>query len=50
MKEMEMIRAALGRLEDGSYGECMKCGEDISMERLDAVPHATLCRKCAQGA
>lgn len=48
VKEMDLIHAALGRIEDGSYGECMKCGEDISMERLRAVPHAALCRTCAQ--
>lgn len=49
LKEMELIRAALGRMEDGTYGECMNCGDDISMERLNAVPHAALCRTCAQG-
>lgn len=47
LKEMEMIRAALERIEDGSYGICPKCGDDISAERLDAVPYAALCRKCA---
>ena len=48
MKEMEMIRAALGRIDDGSYGECAKCGDDISYERLRAVPTAVFCRTCAQ--
>ncbi|WP_413719911.1 TraR/DksA family transcriptional regulator [Silicimonas sp. MF1-12-2] len=48
MKEMDLIRAALGRIEDGSYGECAKCGDDISIERLKAVPYAVLCRKCAK--
>lgn len=49
LKEMEMIRAALGRIEDDSYGVCAKCGDNISIERLEAVPHAALCRTCAQG-
>lgn len=49
MREMEMIRAALGRIEDGTYGECARCGETISDERLDVVPHAPLCRTCASG-
>lgn len=49
LKEMEKIRAALSRIEDGSYGICAKCGDDISPERLDAVPHAALCRTCAAG-
>ena len=48
LKEMEMIRAALDRIENGTYGECQKCGEDISDQRLDAVPYAPLCRSCAQ--
>ena len=48
LKEMELIRAALDRFEDGSYGICLKCGDDISTERLEAVPHAALCRNCAQ--
>lgn len=50
LKEMEAIRAALGRIEEGSYGICMKCGGDISDERLDAVPYAALCRTCARAA
>lgn len=48
LKEMELIRAALGRIEDGSYGICARCGDDISIERLRAVPHTPLCRDCAQ--
>ncbi len=45
--EMEAIRAALARIEGGTYGICVKCGEDISDERLDVVPHTPLCRTCA---
>lgn len=48
LKEMELVRAALGRIDDGGYGTCLKCGDDISMERLKAVPYAALCRDCAQ--
>ena len=47
LKEMEQIRAALVRIEQGTYGDCMKCGGEISPERLDVVPHAALCRVCA---
>lgn len=45
--EIRMIRAALERIENGTYGICVACGEDISKERLDAVPHASRCRNCA---
>ena len=44
--EIEAIRAALARIEEGSYGICPQCGDDISDERLDVVPHAALCRNC----
>ncbi len=37
------IDAALGRIEDGTYGRCMSCGKLIAAERLEAVPYATLC-------
>ena len=48
MVEVEAIHAALGRIENGSYGFCLRCGEKIMEERLDTVPHTTLCRKCAR--
>jgi RNA polymerase-binding transcription factor DksA len=45
--EIEQIRAALKRIEDNEYGFCTVCGEEISNERLDVVPHAAMCRNCA---
>ena len=41
------IDAALGRIADGSYGECARCGERISDERLRAEPTAAVCIGCA---
>jgi len=40
-KLIAKIDAALGRLEDGSYGHCEETGEPISLKRLDARPIAT---------
>jgi DnaK suppressor protein len=40
------IDEALEKLEKGSYGTCESCGQQISGERLDVVPHARLCLKC----
>jgi DnaK suppressor protein len=37
------IEAALGRIDDGTYGLCVNCGQPIAAERLEAVPYATLC-------
>jgi DnaK suppressor protein len=45
--ELAKIDAALQRLEEGSYGECLDCGEAIAEARLAANPTATWCIKCA---
>lgn len=47
LAEIEVIRAALKRIEDGSYGTCVKCGDEISDERLDVLPATPFCRTCA---
>lgn len=45
--EITQIRAALKRIDDGSYGDCARCGEPIAEARLDALPWTPLCRSCA---
>lgn len=45
--EIRAIQSALKRIEEGTYGVCVVCDEDISPERLDLVPHAPNCRNCA---
>ncbi len=40
------IREALQRIEDGSFGICESCGDDIGTERLEARPVTTLCIEC----
>lgn len=40
------IREALARIEDGSFGECEHCGEQIGIKRLRARPVTTLCIDC----
>ena len=42
------VRAALRRLEDGSFGTCVHCEEDISLKRLNAVPWAPYCIGCQE--
>jgi RNA polymerase-binding transcription factor len=37
------VEAALGRIDDGTYGLCTNCGRPIGEERLAAIPYATLC-------
>jgi DnaK suppressor protein len=40
------IDAALVKIKEGSFGECVSCGEDIGMKRLRARPVAELCIEC----
>ena len=42
------IDAALRRLDQGGHGDCVECGEKISIERLTAMPFALRCRDCEQ--
>ena len=47
-KLISKIQEALERIEDGTFGICDVCGEDISAKRLEARPVTTLCIKCKQ--
>lgn len=47
-REIAAIKAALGRIGDGSYGACTRCGESVSEKRLAAYPEAALCIDCAR--
>ncbi len=42
------VTAALERLDDGTYGKCERCGQEIPLERLEALPTARLCVNCKQ--
>jgi DnaK suppressor protein len=44
------IDAALRRVEEGSYGTCENCGQAIGLDRLEAMPWATLCIDCKRKA
>src|SRR5579862_6037975 len=44
------VRLALARIEDGSYGVCLHCEEDIKPKRLDAVPWTKYCIRCQEAA
>jgi RNA polymerase-binding transcription factor DksA len=47
LAEIELITRALGRLEIGTYGICTVCGSAIAPKRLEAMPAAGLCIRCA---
>lgn len=45
--DVQKIQGALKRLEDGEYGFCMKCHQEISQKRMDFDPCAFICVQCA---
>lgn len=45
---MRDIGAALHRIEDGTFGICRACGEEIGSKRLAAVPWTPLCIRCRE--
>lgn len=42
------VKAALVRMDEGTYGKCARCGAEIPTERLEAVPTASLCISCKE--
>lgn len=46
--ELDEVDAALQRVADGSYGECIDCGDPIGAARLDAYPAAQRCTGCQE--
>ncbi len=47
--ELRRIAAALVRIDEGEYGYCLECGEEIAVRRLELAPAAPLCIGCASG-
>ena len=45
--EIQEIKLALNRIETGHYGICTSCGESIAKARLEDLPYATRCVRCA---
>lgn len=46
-QELQQVTQAIARINDGSYGICSKCEEEISPQRLEAMTYTSLCIKCA---
>ena len=45
---LEKIQKALAKIDDGSFGTCEECSEEISVKRLEARPETTLCIRCKE--
>ena len=48
LAELRAVDAALARIKAGTYGICVDCGDNISLERLDATPVADRCIDCQE--
>jgi RNA polymerase-binding transcription factor len=46
--QLRHVRAALRGIQEGSFGTCQQCDEDIHSKRLAAVPWAPLCIRCQE--
>jgi DnaK suppressor protein len=45
-EQLENVDKAIQRVQDGTYGICQTCGQEIPEERLEAIPNATKCVQC----
>jgi len=43
---LQLVETALGRIRDGSFGECLACGGSVGFKRLEAVPWTEYCVAC----
>lgn len=48
-REIASVERALVRIDKGTYGECVRCGNAIAEKRLEVRPEAALCIDCARG-
>lgn len=48
VEQIAEIDAAIGRLTDGTYGTCVRCGQPVGADRLGARPAAATCIRCAR--
>jgi DnaK suppressor protein len=45
---LQMVDSALSRIREGSFGQCISCGEEINSKRLEAVPWTRHCIECQE--
>ena len=45
---LQLVNEALDRIEDGSFGKCVACQEEVQVKRLDAIPWARHCIECQE--
>jgi len=45
---LQMVESALSRIREGTFGECINCGNEINAKRLEAVPWTRYCIECQE--
>jgi RNA polymerase-binding transcription factor len=45
---LQMVEGALSRIREGTFGECISCGNEINLKRLEAVPWTRYCIECQE--
>ena len=45
---LQMVEGALSRIREGTFGECISCGNEINPKRLEAVPWTRHCIECQE--
>ena len=45
---LQLVEEALSRIREGSYGECVNCGNELNAKRLEAVPWTRYCINCQE--
>jgi DnaK suppressor protein len=45
---LQLVEEALGRIREGTYGECINCGNELNAKRLEAVPWTRYCIACQE--
>ncbi|MEO8352612.1 MAG: TraR/DksA C4-type zinc finger protein [Chthoniobacteraceae bacterium] len=48
-QRLQLLREALQRMDDGTYGTCVRCEGEMDIARLNAAPETKFCRECAVG-
>jgi RNA polymerase-binding protein DksA len=46
LKRLKLIDSAITRIRQGKYGRCIKCGQAIPQDRLEAIPYSLMCIDC----
>jgi DnaK suppressor protein len=47
-RQLDAVEAAMARLDEGGYGRCERCGDDLGATALEADPTSSLCASCAE--